>query len=130
MDRELAQRVRGVSVDKIVVNALDLEFCAHQVAVICRADLMHLENVVIAVGQFHFNGFAACGAGVHNLIWQQGVALRCCGFFDGDIGVKRKLFKYYFTIAVCGFLSCFLPIVLIGDLKSTARQWCAIFISF
>ena len=89
MDRELTERVRGVSVDKIVVNALDLEFCTHQVAVICRADLMHLENVVIAIGQFHFNRFAASGAGVHNLVRQQGVALRSCGFLDGDIGVER-----------------------------------------
>lgn len=54
---------------------------------------MHLEYVVIRVGQLDFDGLAA-RTGVDYFIRQQRVALRCGGFLDGDICVEGKAIKY------------------------------------
>ena len=90
---------------------------------------MHLENVIVAVGKgvFHRAALAAC---VDDLGRKQLVALRCCGFLNGHIGIERKLLKYRFAIAVCGFFCCFLSIILISNLERATLQWSTILISF
>ncbi|SCJ52395.1 Uncharacterised protein [uncultured Butyricicoccus sp.] len=129
LDGEPAQRVRYVGIDKIVIYALDLKLCAHQVPAVRAGGFMHLENVVVTVGQCHFNSFAASGASVYHFIRQQGIALWRFGFLDRDINIKRKSIKYRFTITICCSLTRFFN-ACVSDLKRATLQWSTILISF
>ena len=83
LNGELAQRVSGVGVFEVVVDAAHLKGSAHQVATIGGRNLVNLKGVIVAVGELQLDRLTALGAGIDRLGREQGVTLRCCGFLDG-----------------------------------------------
>ena len=83
LDLKLAQRVGGVGVLEVVVDAAHLKGSAHQVTTVCGRNLVNLKGVIVAVGELQLDRLTALSAGVDRLGREQGVTLRCCGFLDG-----------------------------------------------
>ena len=128
---ELAQRVSGVGVLEVIVDAAHLKGSAHQVATVCGRNLVNLKGVIVAVGELQLDRLTALSAGIDRLGREQGVTLRCCGFLDGYGGIQRQLLKVCFTVAVCGFLfGLYFSAIGIANLESTAIQRCTILIGF
>ena len=80
---KLAQRVSGVGVFEVVVDAAHLKGSAHQVATIGGRNLVNLKGVIVRVGELQLDRLTALSTGVDRLGREQGVTLRCCGFLDG-----------------------------------------------
>ena len=131
LDLKLAQRVGGVGVLEVIVDAAHLKGSAHQVATIGGRNLVNLKGVIVAVGELQLDRLTALSAGIDRLGREQGVTLRCCGFLDGYGGIQRQLLKVCFTVAVCGFLfGLYFSAIGIANLESTAIQRCTILIGF
>ena len=86
---KLAQRVSGVSVLEVVVDAAHLKGSAHQVTTIGGRNLVNLKGVIVRVGELQLDRLTALSAGIDRLGREQGVAFRCGDFLDGDGGVQR-----------------------------------------
>ena len=128
---KLAQRIGGVGVLEVVVDAAHLKGSAHQVTTIRGRNLVHLKGVIVRVGELQLDRLTALSAGIDRLGREQGVPLRCGGFLDGDGGVQRKIFKISLTVAIGVFaLSLNCSCIGICNLESTAFQSCAVLISF
>ena len=131
LDLKLAQRVSGVGVFEVVVDAAHLKGSAHQVATVCGRNLVNLKGVIVAVGELQLDRLTALSTGLYGFSREQGVTLRCCGFLNGYGGVQRKIFKISLTVAISVFaLSLNCSCIGIGNLESTAFQRCAVLISF
>ena len=83
LNLKLAQRVGGVGVLEVIVDAAHLKGSAHQVATIGGRNLVNLKGVIVRVGELQLDRLTALSAGVDRLGREQGVTLRCCGFLDG-----------------------------------------------
>ena len=128
---KLAQRVSGVGVFEVVVDAAHLKGSAHQVATVCGRNLVNLKGVIVAVGELQLDRLTALSAGIDRLGREQGVTLRCCGFLNGYGGVRRQINKFCFTIAVgCLTIRMSFSTLRIVDLESTAFQRSAVFVRF
>ena len=131
MNFKLAQRIGGVGVLEVVVDAAHLKGSAHQVATVCGRNLVNLKGVIVRVGELQLDRLTAFSAGLYGFSREQGVTLRCCRFLDGYGGIQRQVLKVCFTIAVCGFLcSLRFTCISICYLESTSLQCCAVFIGF
>ena len=128
---KLAQRVSGVGVFEVVVDAAHLKGSAHQVATIGGRNLVHLKGMIVAVGELQLDRLTALGAGIDRLGREQGVTLRCCRFLDGYGGIQRQVLKVCFTVAVGIFaFGLNFSSIGIGNLESTALQRCTVLIGF
>ena len=83
LNLKLAQRVGGVGVLEVIVDAAHLKGSAHQVATIGGRNLVNLKGVIVRVGELQLDRLTALSTGVDRLGREQGVTLRCCGFLDG-----------------------------------------------
>ena len=128
---KLAQRVSGVSVLEVVVDAAHLKGSAHQVTTVCGRNLVNLKGVIVRVSELQLDRLTALSAGLYGFSREQGVTLRCCGFLDGYGGVQRQVLKVCFTVAVCIFaFGLNFSSIGIGNLESTALQRCTVLIGF
>ena len=80
---KLAQRVSGVGVFEVVVDAAYLKGSAHQIATIGGRNLVNLKGVIVRVGELQLDRLTALSTGLYGFSREQGVTLRCCGFLDG-----------------------------------------------
>ena len=86
---KLAQRVSGVGVFEVVVDAAHLKGSAHQIATIGGRNLVNLKGVIVAVGELQLDRLTALSTGLYGFSREQGVTLRCCRFLDGYGGIQR-----------------------------------------
>ena len=128
---KLAQRVSGVGVFEVVVDAAHLKGSAHQVATVCGRNLVNLKGVIVAVGELQLDRLTALSTGLYGFSREQGVTLRCCRFLDGYGGIQRQVLKVCFTVAVGIFaFGLNFSSIGIGNLESTALQRCTVLIGF
>ena len=80
---KLAQRIGGVGVLEVVVDAANLKGSAHQVTTVCGRNLVNLKGMIVAVGELQLDRLTALSTGLYGFSREQGVTLRCCGFLDG-----------------------------------------------
>ena len=73
MDLKLAQRVGGVGVFEVVVDAAHLKGSAHQIATIGGRNLVNLKGVIVRVGELQLDRLTALSTGVDRLGREQGV---------------------------------------------------------
>lgn len=67
MNFKLAQRVSGVGVFEIVVDAAHLKGSAHQIATIGGRNLVNLKGVIVRVGELQLDRLTALSAGIDRL---------------------------------------------------------------
>lgn len=67
MNFKLAQRVSGVGVFEVVVDAAHLKGSAHQVTTIRGRNLVHLKGVIVRVGELQLDRLTALSAGIDRL---------------------------------------------------------------
>ena len=119
MNFKLTQRVSGVGVFEVVVDAAHLKGSAHQVATIGGRNLVNLKGVIVRVGELQLDRLTALSTGVDRLGREQGVTLRAAVSLTVTVVLVGNSVKIASPLlSVVAVLFCALPASVIGNLRS------------